>query len=139
MKRNIRYKPSKASATMSVVVGIVFMIIGISVVIPATIASGFLPAILFGLVWTGLAVGITVGNIRILMGKGSSFYGGFEVTDEEPERPVSFRPDAPDHMHITGASLSPKERLEQLEVLKGAGLIDDREYQEMRKEILKGL
>ena len=51
----------------------------------------------------------------------------------------SFRPDAPDHMHITGASLSPKERLEQLTVLKNAGLIDDGEYQEKRKEILREL
>ena len=139
MRRNFRYKPSKASAIMGTVIGILFIILGLTELLPVTISSGFLPAVLFGLVWTGVAVFITVGNIRILMGKGSSFYGGFEVTDEEHERPVSFRPDAPDHMHITGASLSPKERLEQLEVLKNAGLIDEAEYQEKRKEILREL
>ena len=139
MRRNYRYKPSKASAIMGAVVGILFVIIGLTELLPATISSGFLPAVLFGLVWTGIAVFITVGNIRMLMGKGDSFYGGFEVSDEEPKRPTSFRPDAPDHMHITGASLSPKERMEQLEVLKGAGLIDEEEYQEKRKEILREL
>ena len=59
---------------------------------------------------------------------------------EKPDRyTVSFRPDAPDHQHITGAGLSTEKQLEQLEVLKNAGLIDDGEYQDMRKEIMKGL
>ena len=141
MKRNIRYKPSKINSGMTFVVGILFVIIGIAVVLPATIASGFVPAVLFGLVWTGGAVAITVMHGLNLFGKTTKtdLFGGFEVTDDTPQRPVSFRPDAPDHMHITGASLSPKERLEQLEVLKGAGLIDDGEYQEKRKEILREL
>ena len=140
MRRNIRYRPSKASAAMGVVVGVLFIIIGLTLVIPTTIASGIVPIMLFGLVWTGFAVVITVANVRFLMGKGSAFWGGFEVSDEEPERPTpAFRSDSPDHQHITSTSLDAKSRLEQLETLKNAGLIDEGEYQEKRKEILKGL
>ena len=138
MRRNIRYRPSKASAAMSVVVGVLFTLIGIFVVIPSV---G-----LFGVVWTLFAVGITVVNVGQAMGKKDFMpeirvedEDGFHDVDKFTRREDSFRPDAPDHMHITGASLSPKERLEQLNVLKGAGLIDEEEYQEKRKEILREL
>ena len=138
MRRNIRYQPSKAGAIMGVVVGILFILIGIFEVIPI---FGF-----FGIVWTLFAVGITIVNVGQALGK-KNFMPEIRVEDEDgshdadkfTRREASFRPDAADHMHITGASLSPKERLEQLEVLKGAGLIDDGEYQDMRTEILKGL
>ena len=140
MRRNIRYRPSKASAAMGVVVGVLFIIIGLTLVLPTTIASGFVPIMLFGLVWTGFTVVITVANVRFLMGKGSGFWGGFEVSDEEPERPTpTFRANSTDHQHITASGPDAKSRLEQLETLKNAGLIDDGEYQEKRKEILKGL
>ena len=140
MRRNIRYRPSKASAAMSVVVGVLFMIIGFTLVIPSTIATGLVPIMLFGLVWTGLAVVITVANVRFLMGKGGGFWGGFEVSDEGPDRPTpAFRPDSTDHQHITPSGPDAKARLEQLETLKNAGLIDEREYQEKRKEILREL
>ena len=140
MRRSFRYRPSKASAAMSVVVGVLFMIVGFTMVLPATLRSGLLPIALFGLVWTGFAVVITVANVRFLMGKGSGFWGGFEVSDEEPERPTpTFRANSTDHQHITASGPDAKARLEQLETLKNAGLIDEREYQEKRKEIMKGL
>ena len=141
MRRNIRYRPSKLNSGMTFVVGILFVIIGLTVVLPATFSSGLLPAILFGLVWTGGAAAITVMHGLNLFGKTTKtdLFGSFEVSDEDLGRPASFRPDAPDQMHITGASLSPTERLEQLSVLKNAGLIDEGEYQEKRKEILREL
>ena len=139
MRRSVRYRPSKASAAMGVVVGALFIIIGLTLVITTTIASGIVPIMLFGLVWTGFAVVITVANVRFLMGKGSAFWGGFEVSDEEPERPAAFRSDSSDHQHITSTSLDAKARLEQLETLKEAGLIDEGEYQAKRKEILREL
>ena len=71
MKKHIRYKPSKASAAMSLVVGVLFIIIGVTMVLPATFGSGFLPIGLFGLVWTGMSVVITITNIRYLFGKGT--------------------------------------------------------------------
>lgn len=142
MKKHIRYKPSKASAAMSLVVGVLFIIIGVTMVLPATFGSGFLPIGLFGLVWTGMAVVITITNIRYLFGKGTdpTFYGGFEVTDEKPEgnhAPTSLPAEA--HDHITSTALSPKARLEQLETLKEAGLLTRAEYEEKRKEILREL
>ena len=142
MKRNIRYKPSKASAAMSLVVGVVFVIIGLTMVIPSTFSSGFLPVALFGLLWTGLAAAMTVLNARYLFGKGDNgLYGGFEITDEEPSEPSAptFRSDSPDHQHITPSGLDPKPRLEQLETLKDAGLLTPEEYDQKRREILKGL
>lgn len=42
---------------------------------------------------------------------------------------------AQDHYHITGTGLSKEKRLEQLEVMKNAGLIDKEEYQVRRREI----
>ena len=136
MRRNIRYKPSKASAAMSVVVGILFTLIGIFVVIPSV---G-----LFGVVWTLFAVGITVANVGQAMGK-KNFMPQIQVEDEDgfhdvdkfTRREVSFRPDAPDHMHITGAGLPLKKQMEQLDVLMKAGLLTEEEYDQMRKEIMK--
>ena len=143
MKRSFRYKPSKLSAAMSLVVGVLFIIIGLTMVLPATVGSGILPVGLFGLVWTGLAVVITVANARYLFGKGnpSAFYGGFEITDEEPEEKLSpsFRADSPDHQHITPTGLDAKARLEQLETLKEAGLLTPEEYNQKRQDILKDL
>lgn len=142
MKKHIRYKPSKASAAMSLVVGILFIIIGVTMVLPATLGSGFLPIGLFGLVWTGMAVVITITNIRYLFGKGTdpTFYGGFEITDEEPEGyHASTALTADTHDHITSTALSPKARLEQLETLREAGLLTREEYEEKRKEILREL
>ena len=50
---------------------------------------------------------------------------------------VSYNSYAGDHWHITGLGLSVEKRLEQLEVMKEAGLIDRAEYLQKRKEILK--
>ena len=139
MKRSFRYKPSKLSAAMSLVVGVLFIIIGVTQVLPASFGSGFMG--LFGFVWTGGALVITIANARYLFGKGdpSAFYGGFEITDEEPEQKLSsFRADSPDHQHITPTGLDAKARLEQLETLKEAGLLTQEEYTQKRQDILKG-
>ena len=142
MKKRVTYRPSKASAAIGLVVGILFVFLGVTVLIPETLRSGFLPATLFGLVWTGAAVATTVGNARYLFGKRKdpSFFGGVEITEEEPEGfAASFRSDAPDHQHITASGMSPKVRLEQLETLKEAGLLTREEYEAKRAEILREL
>ena len=53
---------------------------------------------------------------------------GFVLTDYPSERRTS---------QVSREGLV--QRLEQLESLKSAGLIDDREYREKRQEILRGL
>ncbi len=135
MKRHIKYRPNKAAGAAGIAFGVVFILIGLFVVIPA-----FGP---FGVLWTLLAVVITALNAYQAFGKK---YIGPEITieDEEtkPARPdASFDPQAADHEHITAASYghTPQKRLEQLETLKEAGLITEEEYQEKRKEILGDL
>ncbi|MCI9403008.1 MAG: SHOCT domain-containing protein [Oscillospiraceae bacterium] len=147
MKRNIRYKPGKASAAMGMVGGIVFVVIGLTMVLPMTFGSGFLPVGLFGLLWTGLAAATVVVNALYLFGKRdhTGLFGRYEITDEEPDAPAppgpapTFRPDSPDHEHIAPSGLDPKARLEQLETLKEAGLLTPKEYEAKRQEITKDL
>lgn len=56
---------------------------------------------------------------------------------KKPKPTPSFRSDSPDHEHITSSGLSVQRRLEQLETLKEAGLLDKEEYEEKRREIEK--
>ncbi len=128
MKRRVTYRPSKAAGTLGVIWGGVFVLIGLFIVIPA-----FGP---FGLLWTIGAAAITGMNAYHTFGKN---YVGPEIRieDEEPER-VS-PPPVETHDHIPSTALDAKRRLEQLESLKSAGLITDREYQQKRSDILKEL
>ena len=54
-----------------------------------------------------------------------------------PSAAVSYQSNARDHYHITGVGLSAERRLEQLEVMKNAGLLDDEEYQQRLQKILR--
>lgn len=57
-----------------------------------------------------------------------------EVTGEDPSSP------APEgHDHVPSTALDAKGRLEQLESLKSAGLITQKEYEKKRQEILAEL
>jgi len=54
-----------------------------------------------------------------------------ELSDDLP-------PDEPEtHDHIPSMALSREKRLEQLKALREAGLVDDREYRQRRREILE--
>ena len=50
----------------------------------------------------------------------------------------SYQFNAQDHYHITSAGLSVERRLEQLEVMKNAGLLDKEEYELRQRKILSG-
>lgn len=50
---------------------------------------------------------------------------------------VSYQAGAQDHYHITNVGLPAERRLEQLEVMKNAGLLDKEEYQQRLQKILK--
>ena len=60
-RRRVRVKPGKAQSTMGFIMGIVFVLIGLFMVVPL---FG-----LFGLLWTGMAVVITVINGLNAFGK----------------------------------------------------------------------
>ena len=126
-RRRVRVKPGKAQSAMGFVMGIVFVLIGLFMVIPV---FG-----LFGLLWTGMAVVITVVNGLNAFGKKG--VPTMEIYSEEEDEPLS--PAREDHDHIPSTALTPQERLEQLKTLKEAGLLTDEEYRNKREEILKGL
>ncbi len=131
-RRRVTYRPSKAQGAFGMVWGGVFILIGLFVVIPT-----FGP---FGILWTLAAVAITAMNGYQAFGK---TYKGPEITIEEDSaqmpdgHPSSPAPET--HDHIPSTALDAKQRLEQLESLKQAGLITDGEYREKREEILKHL
>ena len=114
--------------------GTVFVIAGARIILVAG---------LFGLPFLVAGAFFALNGIRLALGKTKTPAKKNQTKTYVAEKPdrytVSFRPDAPDHQHITGAGLSVEKQLEQLEVLKNAGLIDDGEYQDMRKEILREL
>lgn len=123
-RRNIRIKPSRSQSTMGFAVGVIFVCIGLFVVIPA---FG-----LFGLLWTGIAVAITVVNGMNAFGKKG--VPTMEIYTEEEES----EPAGQDHPTPTN-TLDAKGRLEQLKSLKEAGLLTREEYDRKRQEILREL
>ena len=131
-RRRVTYRPSKAQGAFGMVWGGVFVLIGLFVVIPT-----FGP---FGILWTLAAIAITAMNGYQAFGK---TYKGPEITIEEDnaqlpdEHPSSPAPQT--HDHIPSTALDAKQRLEQLESLKQAGLITQNEYDQKRREILERL
>ena len=128
MKRRVTYRPSKAQGAFGLIFGMIFVLIGLFIVIPS--GGG-----IFGVLWTLGAAVITGMNAYQTFGKN---YVGPEIKIEDGERPIS-PPPAETHDHIPSTALDTKRRLEQLESLKSAGLIDDREYRQKREQILKEL
>ena len=126
-RRRVRVKPGRAQSTMGFIMGIVFVLIGLFMVVPM---FG-----LFGLLWTGMAVVITVVNGLNAFGKKG--VPTMEIYSEEEDEVPS--PAREDHDHIPSTALTPQERLEQLKTLKEAGLLTDEEYRNKREEILSGL
>ena len=76
-RRKVTYRPSRITGIIGLVMGGIFVLIGVFVAIPA---SG-----LFGVLWTGIAAATTVYNFRNAAGKNR--YSAFDITDasEEPD------------------------------------------------------
>ena len=127
-RKRVRVKPGKAQSTVSFVVGLAFVLVGLVMVVPT-----FGP---FGLLWTGVAVAITV--INGLNAFGKKGVPTMEIYSEEDDDEAP-SPAREDHDHIPSTALTTQERLEQLQTLKEAGLLTDEEYRNKREEILKGL
>ncbi len=127
-RKRVKIRPGKAQSAMSFVVGIFFVLIGLFMAVPL-----FGP---FGLLWTGIAVAITVVNGLNTFGKKG--IPTMEIYSEEDEE-ESPSPVREDHDHIPSTALTPQGRLEQLKTLREAGLLTDEEYRKKREEILNGL
>ena len=132
MRKRVTYRPSKAQGIFGAIWGGVFVLIGLFVAIPAFGA--------FGMLWTVGALAITGMNIYHTFG---SKYVGPEICVEEEESDVRetscTAAEAASHHGEPSAARTVKDRLEQLETLKKAGLITEEEFREKREEILKEL
>lgn len=145
MRRKVTVRPSRASALMGSVVGVIFCLIGFVVVIPNAGA--------FGILWTAIAVFITGSNLyNALSDKGISSHT-IEVEEEEGGDGVRIdeaggtaddgRCAVNDDDAGRGSSVdrgsTVERRLERLNDLYDKRLVTQREYEEKRKEILKDL
>ena len=111
-----RIRPSRPISVVSLVMGIIFIGIGMFVVIPA--------AGPFGVVWTLAAVAVTV-------------YSAVNVFSEHgiSHQVVEFEGD----LKSNSKESDVETRLEKLESLKQKGLLTDAEYMQQRERILKEL
>ena len=95
-------------------------------------------AVMGELVLIALGGGLTIFSLLGMERAGKDFRAGRRTWPAKLPRPA-FRPESPDHEHITISGQDTKGRLEQLEVLKNAGLLTEEEYRKKRKETLKEL
>lgn len=110
MSKNIKIKPGKGYSGMGVVMGIIFCLIGFCIVIPV--------AGLFGVLWTLIAIVITVMNaLNAFSDKG---FATQEIIIDEEE----------------SGSGRIEERLKRLEQLYNQGMITKEEYDKKRQSIL---
>jgi len=111
-----RIRPSKPVSAVAMVMGIIFIGIGVFLVIPAIGA--------FGVFWTLAAVAVTV-------------YYAMNVFSEHgvSHQVVEFEGD----LKSDSKESDVETRLDKLESLKQKGLLTDAEYKQQRERILKEL
>ncbi len=110
MAYRIGMKPGKAVSVLAMVVGCLFILLGLFVIVPI---FG-----LFGVVWTVVAAGITLFYAyNLFSGRGASLY---EVDVESPK--------SVDDLDAS---------LRKLAKLKQDGLLSDAEYEQKRAEALQ--
>ena len=132
MKR-VKVKPGKAQSGMGFVVGLIFCGIGLFVVIPT-----FGP---FGIVWTLVAVAITVINGVNAFGKKGVATHEIEIDDGNNTASVynhgmkSYEIEV-ENTDRDNAVADTKKRIENLKSLYDAGLITKEEFNERRNRIL---
>ncbi len=108
-----KVRQSKPLSLVMMIVGIVFMGIGVFVLIPGPVA--------FGILWTLLSAGLTAYNaVNVFSERGVAH----EVVDFQ----TSMGPDAKEP--------DVESRLKKLESLKRQGLVTDEEYKQQRERML---
>jgi hypothetical protein len=117
MKAQGRVSPSKPMSALGLIVGIVFVGIGVGIVIPQGGA--------FGVFWTLVAVAITGYHaVNLFSERGLAH----EIVDIDGS--------ASDSSHPAGGE-TPEQRLATLDDLKKRGIVTDDEYREQRNRILQ--
>jgi hypothetical protein len=116
MSGKARIRPSQSISAIGMIVGIIFVIIGLFIVIPNV---G-----LFGVVWTLVALGgVIYSAVNTFSERGIST----EVVDFEGD------------LDKQKDEVSVESRLQTLESLKQKGLVSEQEYNQQREKILKEL
>jgi len=108
--KKVKVKPSKPNSLLAAIVGVVFVIIGITTFLPM---AGF-----FGVIWTLVALGITGYHLFNLFSKKG--VGIYEVDVEENRDTTDF-----------------DDQLRRLKKLYDDGIITGEEYEAKKDEILK--
>lgn len=120
MSKNIKVKPGKGQSAVGMAAGILFCILGVVMVIPT---FGF-----FGIIWTFIAVVITVINgINVFSEGGVATH---EIVIEDREQNVD------DRVGLSFKKSEVQERLHLLEELYAEGSITKEELDQKRKKIL---
>jgi len=117
MPKRIKVKPSKPASLFGMILGTIFVFIGLFIAIPV--------AGIFGVLWTLVAVGIT--GLQAYNFFGDKGVASWEIETDEEER---------DNQSIS-LSGDFEIRLRKLNMLKEDGLITEEEFQKKREEILR--
>lgn len=121
-RRVVRIHPSKPSMVLSLVVGVIFCLLGIFIVIPT---FG-----VFGLFWTLISAGITVVNaMPLFSGEDRDLYHTMTIEEDSGY----------DGLAADTQSDDAAARLEKLKALYDRRLITAEEYESKREEILRRL
>ena len=115
MKRKIWVRPGKTQSAASVIVGVIFLLIGIFIVIPS-----FGP---FGFLWTAIVGVMIIMNLYNLFSDKGLVSHEIKIEDNEEE---NYEDNAEENEH----------RLETLKSMHDKGLITDEEYENKNNEIL---
>jgi hypothetical protein len=110
-------------SAVALIIGVVFVGIGVFVFIPITrVFGGFVT--FFAVLWTLVALAIAIYHaVNLFSERG--------VAQEVVDFDTSTQPGP-----RSSASESPEQRLARLDGLKTKGLVSDKEYEEQRKRIL---
>ena len=147
----VQHQPTGAARGMMRLMGAVHAVFGF--VFAAIAITEIIPSAgLFGLPFLAGGAFFCINGIRLMVSKngvaqrvGYDIETGLEeetivgLMDEVPPSGGGASPAVEEHNHISSTGPDSKTRLEQLESLKSAGLITDREYKEKRAEILEEL
>ena len=125
-RKRITYKPSSMSRTgaaINMVVGLAFLVVGFTLIIPVSVA--------FGVIWCLICAALIISSAYLAFG--GTKHISPEVYIEDEEGPAANAPESP----APGGSI--ETRLERLNSLREKGLITDAEYEKKRQEILAEL
>ncbi|HIS43965.1 MAG TPA: SHOCT domain-containing protein [Candidatus Scatomorpha merdigallinarum] len=125
-RKRITYKPSGASrvgAVINMVVGLIFIVIGFTMIMPMSVA--------FGVIWCLICAAMIVTSAYLAFGGTKHISPEVYIEDEEVQNNAGSsqsgaRPEASDV----------EDRLIKLSELHDKGLITDAEYEKKRQEIL---